>query len=88
MSTVLSDINNVYAKQLGLVFQMPEDLRTLYHSFNLNVDVHNGNKEYELPMPATYIINKQREIIYSFVPEDYTERLDPNTILSSIKKQS
>ncbi|WP_237275846.1 peroxiredoxin-like family protein [Tenacibaculum ovolyticum] len=85
---VLSDINNVYAKQLGLVFKMPEDLRTLYHSFNLNVDVHNGNKEYELPMPATYIINKQREIIYSFVPEDYTERLDPKNIVDIIEKQT
>lgn len=82
---VLSDIDNLYAKSLGLVFQMPEDLRALYHSFNLNVDEHNGNKNYELPMPATYIINKKREIIYSFIPEDYTERLDPNQILEIIK---
>lgn len=79
--TVLSDINNIYAKSLGLVFQLPENLKTVYHSFNINVDKHNGNEDYELPMPATYIVNKQREIIYSFVPEDYTERLDPTTIL-------
>lgn len=85
---VLSDIDNKYAKELGLVFQMPEDLRALYHSFNLNVDVHNGNKDYELPMPATYIINKHQEVIYSFVPEDYTERLDPEIILKVIKKNN
>ncbi|OEK08943.1 alkyl hydroperoxide reductase [Flavivirga aquatica] len=85
---VLSDIDNKYAKSLGLVFQMPEDLRALYHSFNLNVDAHNGNKDYELPMPATYIINRQKEIIYSFVPEDYTERLEPEVVLEIIKKQS
>ncbi|WP_394748444.1 peroxiredoxin-like family protein [Spongiimicrobium salis] len=78
--TVLSDANNVYAKSLGLVFQLPEDLRTVYHSFNLHVDVHNGNKAYELPMPATYIVNKERKVVYSFVPEDYTERLDPEII--------
>ncbi|UZO79951.1 AhpC/TSA family protein [Aquimarina sp. ERC-38] len=86
--SVLSDIDNKYAKKLGLVFQMPEDLRALYHSFNLNVDAHNGNKDYELPMPATFIVNKKREVIYSFVPEDYTERLDPEVILEVIKKQS
>ena len=84
--SVLSDIDNKYAKSLGLVFQMPEDLRELYHSFNLNVDAHNGNKDYELPMPATYIVNEEREIIYSFIPEDYTERLDPEIVIKTIKK--
>jgi len=85
---VLSDIDNTYAKSLGLVFQMPKDLRELYHSFGINVDIHNGNTDYELPMPATYVVNKQREIIYSFVPEDYTERLDPELILEVLKKQT
>lgn len=85
---VLSDKDNQYAKSLGLVFQLPEDLRTVYHSFNINVDKHNGNLDYELPMPATYIINKERKIIYSFVPEDYTERLDPAKILAILSKEA
>ena len=84
---VLSDVGNTYAKSLGLVFQMPEDLRALYHSFNLNVDAHNGNKDYELPMPATYVVNEQREVIYSFISEDYTERLEPSTILEVLRNQ-
>lgn len=84
--SVLSDAGNLYAKELGLVFQMPEDLREVYNSFNLKVDEHNGNNDYELPMPATYIVNKQREVIYGFTPEDYTERLDPETILEVLKK--
>lgn len=85
---VLSDLNNEYAKSLGLVFELPEDLRTVYKSFDINVEKHNGNKEYELPMPATYVINKQREIIYSFVPEDYTERLDPSVIIDTLTTAS
>ena len=84
--TVLSDKDNKYAKSLGLVFQLPSDLRTVYHSFNISVDKHNGNADYELPMPATYIVNKKRTIIHSFVPEDYTERLDPVTILETLNK--
>ena len=82
---VLSDINNTYAKSIGLVFQLPEDLRNVYHTFGIEVDKHNGNGDYELPMPATYVINRNREIIHSFVPEDYTERLDPEMILEAIK---
>jgi peroxiredoxin len=84
--SVLSDLENQYAKSLGLVFQLPEDLRSVYHSFNLNVDKHNGNKDYELPMPATYIVNKDREVICNFTPEDYTERLDPEKVLAVISE--
>lgn len=83
--SVLSDINNEYAKSLGLVFQLSEDLIGVYHSFNIHVDKHNGNTDYELPMPATYVINRNREIIYSFVPEDYTERLEPRIILDVLR---
>ena len=86
--TVLSDVNNTYARSLGLVFQLPADLQEVYHGFNLKVDQHNGNQDYELPMPATYVINQQREIIFSFIPEDYTERLDPDHILEIIAKQT
>lgn len=39
-------------------------------------------------VPATYIVNKQREVIYSFVPEDYTERLEPQTLINPLKKQA
>ena len=82
---VLSDIDNVYAKSLGLVFKLPEDLHAVYKDFGIQLEKHNGNNDSELPMPATYIVNKDREVIYSFVPEDYTERLDPETILKVIK---
>ena len=52
------------------------------------MDQHNGNEDYELPMPATYVINKHREIIYSFIPEDYTERLDPENIIEILLKET
>ena len=83
---VLSDLDNAFAKKLGLVFQMPEDLRAVYHSFNLDVPKHNGNQDYELPMPATYIVAPTGKIVYAFVPEDYTERLAPETILEVLNK--
>lgn len=85
--SVLSDIDNAYAKTLGLVFQLPKDLQDVYNDFGIDVKKHNENINFELPMPATYIVNKDRQVIYSFVPEDYTERLDPETILEVIKKQ-
>ena len=86
--TVLSDLNNSYAKSLGLVFQLPEDLQAVYEGFNLRVDQHNGNHDFELPMPATFIVNRDRQIIHRFVPEDYTKRLDPEAILGVLREQA
>lgn len=83
--TILSDIDNTYAKSVGLVFQIPDDLQSVYNGFGIDVEKHNGNSDFELPMPATYLVNRDREVIFSFVPEDYTERLDPETILQFIK---
>ncbi len=79
--SVLSDIDNKVAKKIGLVFKMPEALKEVYASFNLDVKKHNGNDEFELPMPATYVINLEGKITYAFVPEDYTERAEPSDIL-------
>lgn len=83
--SVLSDIDNVLAKKIGLVFQMPEDLRKVYHAFNLDVEKHNGNLDYELPMPATYVLDTNGKIEYAFVSEDYTERANPKEIINAIK---
>lgn len=83
--SVLSDIDNTYAKKLGLAFKLPDDLQKVYSDFGIDVEKHNGNASFELPMPATYIIDKNRDVIYSFVPEDYTERLSPENILEVLK---
>lgn len=83
--SVLSDSDNTYAKSLGLVFKLPKNLQDVYHDFGIDVKKHNNNTNFELPMPATYIVNKDRQVIYSFVPEDYTERLAPETILEVVK---
>ena len=82
--SVLSDIDNKYAKEAGLVFQMQEDLRAIYHEFGLDIPKYNGNQDYELPMPATYVVNAEGEIIYSFVAEDYSERADPVDVLKAL----
>lgn len=83
---VLSDVDNKVAKNLGLVFKMPKDLQDLYsNEFNIHVDKHNGNNNYELPLAATYIINENGKIIYDFVTERYTERTEPKDILEVLQ---
>ena len=81
---VLSDIDNTLAKELGLVFKLPEALQTIYTNFGLDLVKHNQNEDYELPLAATFVLNEKKEIIYSFVDEDYTKRADPLDILAKL----
>jgi len=64
---VLTDTNNNYARELGLVFKMPKALQEVYKSFGIDLEAHNGNADFELPMPATLVVNSNKEVSYSFV---------------------
>jgi peroxiredoxin len=83
---VLSDTNNVVAKEYGLVFSLAEELRPIYLSFGIDIPASNEEDSYEIPMPATYVINKNKEIIFSFINEDYTKRCEPQDIIDAIKQ--
>jgi peroxiredoxin len=85
---VLSDNSNVIAKKYGLVFSLADELRPIYESFNINVPSSNDEDSYEIPMPATYVLNKNKEIIFSFIDEDYTKRCEPQDIIDAIKNNS
>lgn len=83
---VLSDSNNKLAKDYGLVFSLAQELRPIYERFGIDIVGLNNEDSFELPLPATYVINKQKEIIYSFIDEDYTSRSEPQEILDIIAK--
>ena len=82
---VLSDANNQLARQFGLVHQLPADLRELYLSFAIDLQKSNGEDSFELPLPATYLIDREGKIIYAFVNEDYTQRVNLDELLAKIK---
>lgn len=81
---VLTDKNSELSKAINIAFDLPENLRTLYEQFGIDVVKHNGG--YNLQIPATFIINKDLKVLYSFVDTDYTVRLDPSEILAFLNK--
>ncbi|MCK5830525.1 MAG: AhpC/TSA family protein [Methylococcales bacterium] len=85
---ILYDQGNKVAKQFGLVFKLPEVLRPIYDNFGINIPDHNGDNTFELPIPATYVINQQGKIIYHFIDPDYTIRSEPSEIVKIIKNTS
>lgn len=74
--TVLSDQGNSIAKRYGLVFTLDENIREIYKNIGADLQRFNGDSSYQLPIPATYLINKSRKIIVASVNSNYMERAD------------
>ncbi|WP_077341126.1 peroxiredoxin-like family protein [Pseudocolwellia agarivorans] len=82
---VLTDVNAEYAKSLGLVFSLPEALRPIYLSFGIDVEAHNGEGQFDLPLAATFVIAKDGTIASAFVDADYTARQEPSDVINTLK---
>ena len=83
---ILCDKNNALARKFGIVFSLNEELRPIYESFGIDILQSNKNGTFDLPLPATFIINSNHEVIYAYVEEDYTKRCEPEEIVEAIKK--
>lgn len=85
---VLSDANARVSKKFGLVFKVPTELKNVYKEMGLDLDKFNGNSDWELPIAATYVVNPQGVITYSFVEVDYTKRAETSLLVEEVKKIS
>ncbi len=82
---ILFDKGNKISKKFGLVYTLPQEIRSIYDTFGIDVVDHNGDDTFELPMPATYVVNQSGEIVYHFVDADYTKRSEPADVLAAVK---
>ena len=83
---VLCDKNNALARKFGIVFTLDEMLKPVYESFGIDILQSNKNGTFDLPLPATFVINSNHEVIFAFVDEDHTNRCEPDDILHAIKE--
>jgi peroxiredoxin len=82
---VLSDTENKVAKSFGLVFELPEDLKQVYSKFGIDLEKFNGTDSWTLPMPGTFIINKDGTILSAEAFTDHSQRPDPEKIIKTLK---
>jgi peroxiredoxin len=82
---VLSDVGNRVARNFGLVWSLPEELRAALRSNNKVLPDINGDDGWELPVPATYVIARDRRVALAAIDVDYRKRLEPDAILSALR---
>jgi peroxiredoxin len=82
---LLSDAGNAVARQFGLVYRVPEEQAAIYRRAFINLPFTNGDESWELPIPATYVIERDGVVRFASANEDYTERPEPAEVLESLK---
>ncbi|MCM2475023.1 AhpC/TSA family protein [Rhizobium sp. CG5] len=83
---VLIDEGNRYARELGIVFSLPEKLRPLYREIGIDLVDWNGDESYELPLAATYIVDSNGTVVWAFVDADFTLRTEPANIAAALRR--
>lgn len=81
---VLSDVGNKVSRDYGIVMKVPDNMQPLYLKWGLDVPKVNGDDSWELPIPATYVIRQDGTISFAFVNKNYTERCEPDDIISAL----
>lgn len=84
--SILSDVKNQFAKKLNLVYNPSWLLQLVYRLGGINLKKTQENNEAELPIPATYVVDKEGVITFAFVDPDYTKRAEPSLVLDEYKK--
>jgi peroxiredoxin len=80
---VLSDVDNGVGLTFGLIFRVPPGVRELYLRLGIDLGARHGNAtgEWLLPVPATYIVDRDGIIRHAELDPDFKRRMEPSEIV-------
>lgn len=81
---VLCDPGNQVAAQFGLVWKTPEYLQSYYRSILVNIPFVNGDASWTLPLPATYVIGRDRKVLFAEAHADFRVRPEPEDVMATV----
>lgn len=82
----LSDLDNAYALELGLVVWLGQAIKDLYTSHGIDLGSYQGNDMWFAPIPATFVVAKGGKILARHVDPDFRTRMDIEDILACLER--
>lgn len=83
---LLSDMGNRVAREFGLAYRVPAAQEAVYRRAFVNLPFTNGDESWELPIPATFVVDRDGTILFVSANEDYTERPEPREIVELLHR--
>jgi peroxiredoxin len=85
--TIISDADGSIRKAFDVNFKVTEEYQAMIQDkLKASIAETNANKQAELPVPATFIINKLGKIVYKQFNPDYKVRASVEDILNNLPK--
>ena len=82
---VLTDAHNRVAGAYGLVFSLSDVLKQLQTGFGNPIPKFNGDDSWELPMPGTFVLDRNGVVLLAHVDPNFMVRLEPAAILDALR---
>ena len=83
---ILSDGTSGVLKEYRLWFAVPAEVKALYlEKFGVNLEKYNGAGRWELPVPATYVLDRDGIVRAGEADPDYTVRMEPADVVAAIR---
>lgn len=79
---LLYDVTGEVMRAYRVEFSLPEGLRPMYSRFGLHEA--NPNTGWNLPIPATFVIAPDGDIVARHVNADYSQRMEPAEIIAAV----
>jgi peroxiredoxin len=82
---VLSDVHQEVIAAYRVQFTVPADLKDLHlEVFHNDLSTHTADGSWDLPIPATFVIDRSGIVRARYVSADYTTRMDPDDIEAAL----
>ena len=82
---VLSDVGNHTADAFGITSQVIPEVVKVWKG-KIVLSDYNGDDSAKLPLPATYLIDRDGRIRYAFADAEYRVRAEPDEVLEELRK--
>lgn len=84
---LLTDDGLRYADELGIVWKLPQSVLDWHEQhFGIYLEEFNGQGNHnELPVPATFVINRDGVVVWRHVDPDYWKRAEPTDVLEALR---
>jgi peroxiredoxin len=82
--TTLSDSGNGYAQSLNLVIWLGDELSRALASFGRDLPLYQGEPNWFVPIPATFVLSRDGVITERFIDPDYRKRMDSDALIAAL----
>ena len=83
---VLSDETQDVIRAYKLHFDLPPTLKDLYgNAWGVDLTQQNADGSWSLPVPGTFLVDRDRRIRFAFASADYRVRAEPDDVLAALR---